>query len=71
MKISVNIGLQKGVFANSTKPLPESVMTCPQMCFSLRAVSWEKLIDLIINMWSEIVCVKLLPHLPGTNELLS
>ena len=35
----------------------------------LRAISQEVPTNLICNMSSEITLLKLLPHLPGTNEL--
>ena len=35
----------------------------------LRAISQELLMNLIDNMCLEIILMKLLPHLPGANEL--
>ena len=71
-QIWVNIGSGNGLLPYGTKPLPEPMLTYHQRC-SL-AFTWEQshaqvLMNLIHNMCSEIACSKLLPHLPGTNEL--
>ena len=64
--------LSNGLLPDGTKPLPEPMLTCHQRCFG--AFTGEQCHEkdswIIHNMCSEIILLKLLRHVQGTNELI-
>ena len=71
----VNTGSGNGLLPDGIKPLPEPMLTYHQsskmLCvIHLRAVSQEKLLNLIRSMSSDNTLLNLLPHIPGTNEFI-
>ena len=71
ISIWVNIGLGNGLLPDGTTPLPEPMLASHQRLsgIHLKTILQEVLINLIRNICSKIELLKLLPHLPGINEL--
>ena len=72
-QIPVNIGSGNGLLPDGTKPLPEPTLTYYQNVFygiPFRLISQEVLVNLICKLYLAITLLKLLPHLPRTNELI-
>ena len=71
--IWVNIVSSNGLLSNGTKPLPESSVDLSSMGFCsiyMKAVSWELLKISTHQISLRIAYSKLLPNLPGANELI-
>ena len=66
-----NIGAGKGLLPDGTKPLPETMLTYPQMGFVvvLRTVSQEMIKVSIQDISLKNTFWKLFPNLPGASEL--
>ena len=66
----INIGSDNGFLPNSTKPLPEPMVTYHQWrSVDLRPISKEELKFSIPKMTLKNILVNLLPHLSGANQL--